>query len=256
MTRAGRCLAATAAVAPVVVGDELVKHASMAQENSFSRQLAAAARAMQAETGTQHTIEKAVASATEIVHGCDMAGVSVVRPGGIDTTAASDEALARIDALQYAINEGPCLDALQQHETVTSPDLAEDQRWPKWGPTVVEELGLRSVLSFRLYSTKDTLGALNLYADRVDAFDSDDIYNGLALAAHVGVALAGAQNVENLERAITNRTVIGQAEGILMERFDISAERAFAVLRRVSQERNVKLHKVADELVVTRQVPR
>lgn len=228
----------------------------MAHDSSFSRQLAAAARAMQGETGTQHTLEQAVASATEIVHGCDMAGVSVVHPGGIDTPAASDEALARIDGLQYEIGEGPCLDALQQHETVSSPDLGEDQRWPKWGRTVVEELGLHSVLSYRLYSTKNTLGALNLYAHRVDAFDSDDVYNGLALAAHVGVALAGAQKAEHLERAITNRTVIGQAEGILMERFDISAERAFAVLRRVSQERNVKLHRVAEELVDTRRVPR
>ena len=227
----------------------------MAHDSSFSRQLAAAVRAMQGETGTQHTIEQAVASATEIVHGCDMAGVSVVHPGGIDTSAASDEALTRIDGLQYEIGEGPCLDALQQHETVSSPDLAEDQRWPKWGRTVVEELGLHSVLSYRLYSTKNTLGALNLYAHRADAFDSDDVYNGLALAAHVGVALAGAQKAEHLERAITNRTVIGQAEGILMERFDISAERAFAVLRRVSQERNVKLHRVAEELVNTRRVP-
>lgn len=96
---------------------------------------------------------------------------------------------------------------------------------------------------------------MNLYSRRTDAFDSEDIDNGWALAAHVAVALAEAQNVTHLEFAITARTVIGRAEGILMERFDLSATQAFAVLRRVSQHGNVKLNRVAEDLVRTRKTP-
>ena len=133
--------------------------------------------------------------------------------------------------------------------------MRTDPRWPTWGPLVAKEIGVVSIVSYRLFTTEDTLGALNLYSRRPDAFDTDDVYNGQALAAHVAVALAASQNTTHLELAIANRTVIGQAEGILMERFGITAEQAFAVLRRVSQHRNVKLNRVAEELVRTRETP-
>ena len=120
---------------------------------------------------------------------------------------------------------------------------------------VAKELGVASIVSYRLYTTEDTLGAMNLYSTDPDAFDADDVNNGQALAAHVGVALAASQNAEHLEMAISNRTLIGRAEGILMERFDVSPDQAFAVLRRVSQHRNVKLNRVAEELVRTRETP-
>lgn len=227
----------------------------MADSDIFTRQLADAARSMQGETGTQETLDKAVVIATEIIDGCDLAGISIVHPNGIDTPAGSDESLRRIDELQYELKEGPCLDALRTHETVHSTDLAGDERWPGWGPRVARDIGVVSNVSYRLFTTRDTLGAMNLYSRKPEAFDTDDIYNGQALAAHVAVALAGAQNAEHLETAVTNRTVIGQAEGILMERFDISADHAFAVLRRVSQQRNVKLSQVAEQLVRTRETP-
>ena len=132
------------------------------------------------------------------------------------------------------MREGPCFDALEMHERVHSRDLATDTRWPRWGPHVAHEIGVVSVVSYRLFTTADSLGALNLYSRTSEAFDLDDIYNGEALAAHVAVALASSRQAEQLGVAITTRTVIGQAEGILMERFDISADQAFAVLRRVS----------------------
>ncbi|HET6626686.1 MAG TPA: GAF and ANTAR domain-containing protein [Nocardioidaceae bacterium] len=227
----------------------------MSERESFARHLAAAARSMQGETGTQETLDKAVAIAVELIEGCDLAGISIVHRDDIDTSAGSDESLRRIDELQFAMGEGPCLDALKEHETVHSPDLAHDDRWPKWGPKIAKEIGVRSNVSYRLFTTADTLGAMNLYSRQVEAFDADDIYSGLALAAHIAVALAGAQNAEHLERAISNRTVIGQAEGILMERFNLTAEQAFGVLRRMSSQRNVKLSMIAEELVRTRQIP-
>ena len=117
------------------------------------------------------------------------------------------------------------------------------------------ELGVSSMLSFQLYTTADTLGALNMYSRRADAFDEDDVNAGMLLAAQGAVALAESQQVAQLQNAALSRTIIGQAEGILMERFQITADQAFAVLRRVSQENNVKLYQVASELVVTREIP-
>lgn len=222
---------------------------------AFNRQLAAAVRAMQEQADTQSTLDRAVTTATEIIDGCDLAGISIVHSHGIDTPAGSDESLRRIDELQYTMGQGPCLDALQDHETVYSPDLANDERWPRWGPEVAREVGAESNVSYRLFTGRRSLGALNLYSRKTHAFNTDDIYSGLALAAHVAVALAASQKEENLTRAITNRTVIGQAEGILMERFGIDAEQAFNVLKRLSQHTNRKLHQVAAELVATRRVP-
>lgn len=114
---------------------------------------------------------------------------------------------------------------------------------------------MRSALCFQLFTDQDNLGALNLYSTDLDGFGDDDYENGLALAAHVAVALAAAQEVESLNSAVASRTVIGQAEGILMERYDLQAEEAFAVLRRVSQDSNVKVAEIASDLVRTRQTP-
>lgn len=222
---------------------------------TFAEQLADAARSMQGWSSTQLTLEKVVMVATEIIQGCDLVGISIVHGGGIDTPVGTTEALNRIDELQFVLKEGPCFDALHMHEIVHSRDLANDSRWPRWGPMIAKEAGVASILSYRLYTTQDTLGALNLYATTPDAFDADDIDNGHALAAHVGVALAASQNAEHLEIAISNRTVIGRAEGILMERFDLTPEQAFSVLRRVSQHQNVKLNLVAEDLVRTRVTP-
>jgi GAF domain-containing protein len=228
----------------------------MATPSSFAEQLAEAARSMQGWPSTQLTLDEVVRVASEIIHGCDLVGISVVHSSGIDTEAGSDETLNRIDELQFVLREGPCYDALHMHEIVHSDDLATDRRWPRWGPLVAKEVGVVSIVSYRLYTTRDTLGAMNLYSLKPKAFDDDDINNGQALAAHVGVALAASQNAANLQTAISTRTLIGRAEGILMERFGMRPDQAFAVLRRVSQRRNVRLNRVAEELVRTRETPR
>jgi GAF domain-containing protein len=146
----------------------------------FNRQLAAAVRAMQEEPDTKSTLDRAVITATEIIDGCDLAGISIVHVTGIDTVSASDESLKRIDDLQFSIGQGPCLDALQDHETVHSPDLSNDERWPEWGPHIAQEIGVGSNVSYRLFTNRHSLGALNLYSRKTHAFRTDDIYHGLA----------------------------------------------------------------------------
>ena len=132
----------------------------MATPSSFAEQLAEAARSMQGWSSTQLTLDEVVRVASEIIHGCDLVGISVVHSDGIDTEAGSDETLNRIDELQFVLREGPCFDALHMHEIVHSDDLATDKRWPRWGPLVAKEVGVVSIVSYRLYTTRDTLVAL------------------------------------------------------------------------------------------------
>jgi transcriptional regulator with GAF, ATPase, and Fis domain len=221
----------------------------------FDRQLATAARALAEEPTTLSTLERAVQVATELIAGCDVAGISVVRDGQIDTPAASHEPLRRMDELQFELEEGPCRDALKEQEVVMVSDLAADQRWPHWGPRMVDEVGVRSSLSLRLFLEGDDLGALNLYGYEPDAFDQEDLLDGLVLAAHAAVALANTLEQDQLKRALDTRRVIGEATGMLRERFDLSTDQAFGVLKRVSSELNIKLFRVARYLVETGDLP-
>jgi GAF domain-containing protein len=203
------------------------------------------------------TLEKALAVAVEIIDGCQHAGISLVMKGRrIETPAATSDVALRGDLLQYELNEGPCLDSIATHETIVCRDLLTETRWSTWGPRVAEELGVRSMLCFQLFTSARSLGALNMYGECTDGFDAEDEAVGLTLAAHIAVALAASREVDTRDIAIVNRTVIGQAEGILMERYDLDAEQAFSVLKRVSQDTQTKLAGVATELVRTRRIPR
>jgi GAF domain-containing protein len=218
-------------------------------------QFAQAARDLQGEGDTQHTLDRGVGIAAQLIPGCDFAGVSIVHADGtIDTPARTATLVAEVDRLQYAVRQGPCLDAIRVAETVSSPDLTHEQRWPLWAPRVAA-LGIASMLCVRLYTSRDTLGALNLLSRTRDAFHQDDVTTASHLAAHLAVALAESQHAEDLHSGALNRTVIGQAEGILMERFSLAPSGAFEVLSRVAQEQGAALHRVAADLVRTRVTP-
>ena len=225
-------------------------------DRELSGQLSAVARQLSSQGDVALTMDKALAVAVEMIDGCDAAAVSLIaRRRGIETLVATDEVATRGDVLQSELAEGPCLDAAWRSETVSAPDLATDARWPTWGPRVAEELGIHSMLCFQLFVTEDSLGALNLYSQRPHAFTQHDHVDGLALAAQVAVALVAAREIDQLNAAVVSRTVIGQAQGIVMERFGVNAEQAFAVLRRLSSHSNQKLHQVAADIVRTRQIP-
>jgi GAF domain-containing protein len=119
----------------------------------------------------------------------------------------------------------------------------------------VAKLGLRSVLSIHLFTDRRVLGALNLYYETKDDFSDDEIEVAKVVAAHASVALAKIRSERDLWRAIDSRHLIGQAQGVLMERFKISSEKSFSVLRRYSQQHNIKLHEVAGTLVRTGKLP-
>lgn len=224
-------------------------------EQTFQDRIAAAARALEAEASSQHTMERTLEIARELVPSCDHAGISLMRRGRIESPAYSDPVVLAFDMLQYEHEQGPCVDAIFAEEMVHSPDLEHDPRWPRWAPVAVRKTGIRSMMCFRLFTQQDTVGALNLYSRTIGVFDVDDRDHGSALAAHAALAVVASREIETLHLALDSRTVTAQATGILMERFDIDADRAFAVLRRVSQDSNRKLRDVAQELVITRITP-
>jgi hypothetical protein len=226
-------------------------------EGASGEQLAAMAVGLSAGKGELDTLDKALTAVSEIVQGCQHAGITLVRGGRtVETAAASSQRAERADRLQYELEEGPGPDSTASQQTIWCPDLQADPRWPNWGPRVVRELGIRSVVCFQLVTTAPAMGTLSLYAESPDAFDAADLGTGVNVAAHVAVALAASRKIDSRDVAIVNRTVIGQAEGILMERYAIDATNAFSVLKRLSQDTQSKLALVAAELVRTRQLPR
>ncbi|WP_133412058.1 GAF and ANTAR domain-containing protein [Vallicoccus soli] len=171
------------------------------------------------------------------------------------TPAASGDVALRADLLQYDLGEGPCLAAARDEPEVGVDDLPSEARYPRWAPRAAAELGIASSLSLRLRAGERVVGALNLYAPRPRSFDDGRAAAARAFAAHLAVALRWARTNEQLHRALETRGLIGQAQGLLMERFGIDAGRAFDVLNRVSQDSNTRLVDVALRLVETRRTP-
>lgn len=220
----------------------------------YNRLLADAARELAQEPSIQTTMEHVVALCVDSVRGCDQAAVSVADGGDIRTLAATDDSLVALDQLQLTLGEGPTMDVRRSqphHEPVLCPRLADGDRWPRWSRRVVEESGHAALLSFCLFASDASSGTLVLYSRSQDGFDQEDLLEGQVLAGHASVALAAELKERQLSQALQTRTVIGQATGILMERFGVTPDQAFAVMRRVSQNHNVKLHVLAEHLVNT-----
>ena len=216
--------------------------------------LAEAARRVADNPDVRKALQSVVDLAIESC-GCERASVTLVRADGVvETAASSDSLVEKADELQYRLDEGPCLRAAEQGGAYLILDTATDPRWPRWGPAVAE-LGLESVLSLNLFTDHRVLGALNLYYPSRDDFAEDEVEVARVVAAHASVALARLRAEQDLWRAIDSRHLIGQAQGILMERFGLPPEKAFAVLRRYSQQHNIKLHDIASTLVNTGALP-
>src|SRR3954465_527480 len=245
---------------------------AMGNDGGAEERFAAAVRGMHEEAGPRPPLEQAVAVATHLIDGCDHAAVSLVhRSKRIDTPAFTSEVCRRGDLLQYELQQGPCLDAIWHHETVHCPDLVHESRWPQWAPRVVRDLGIRSMLCFQLFTDEDSLGALNLYAETPGAFGEPAEALGLALAApaagepaealgfalaaHAAEALVHSRGLDHMNTAILNRAAVAQAQGILMERYDLPVGRALELLSRVARWEGVQVHIVARRLVGGQELP-
>jgi GAF domain-containing protein len=218
------------------------------------------ARILFAAGSATDTLAQVVALAVATIEGCDFAGLFLLENDVVTSPVHTDPIVDEIDALQHETGEGPCLDAISQRQIFYADDAADDPRWPRFGPQA-SAAGIRSVLALPL-TTNASLGALNLYARYPAAFGVVDRAKGVILASLAGLAVSAAHSHEDEERradhlnaALGTREVIGQAQGILMERERISAAQAFDVLRRASQHLNRKLRDVAQDFVDTGQRP-
>lgn len=187
---------------------------------------------------------------------CDHASVTLIEAGGaLFSAAATDEHAERADALQYELQEGPCLTAAERGELYVIRDMDDDPRWPRWSPAVKAQVGVHSVLSLHLFTADRALGALNLYNDEERGWSDEELVACRVVAAHASVALARLRHEEDLWRAVDARHLIGMAQGILMERYTINPEQSFSVLRRYSQNSNTKLANVAQLVVDHGELP-
>jgi GAF domain-containing protein len=200
----------------------------------------------------RHIVDMAVAT----VEGCRYAGVSTDRNGRVNSPVVSDPAVLAVDSLQYSLDTGPCLWAMRGPDVlVESADLEHDERFVPFGAEAASQ-GCRAVLAHRLYVDSQTLGSLNLYASTTHAFSEDDRHRSVILSGVASLTLNAMRleiDGEGLRDAVRSRDVIGQAKGILMEREQIGADEAFAALRRQSQNRNVKLRELAQQIVDERE---
>jgi GAF domain-containing protein len=218
--------------------------------SGLASEFADLARDMQAEPDMRGLLRRIAEAAVREIDGAQHAGISLIEGDHIRSEAGTGPLVQRIDDLQYRVREGPCLTSLRNQVTVRSDDLNADDRWPKFAAAAVEE-GIRSMLSVQLFVEGDNLGALNTYAACANAFNDEDESVAMLLASHASVAMKGSRLVSNLRIALGTRDTIGQAKGILMERYKLSQAEAFDLLAMASQRTHSKLHQVAAELAET-----
>jgi GAF domain-containing protein len=194
-----------------------------------------------------HTLSQITAAAVEVLPGVAFASITISHADDtLETAAPTDSLIDVLDAAQYRLRQGPCYEAATETVHVTSPNLAADERFPDYAAIAVAA-GVRAQAAVRLFDTGKSRGALNLYSPNVGAFA--DLGSLSKLFAHQAGAVIGyATEIQNLREAINTRSTIGQAVGIVMERYKLNDHRAFAFLARLSQQRNVKLRLIAEQV--------
>lgn len=210
-------------------------------------------RDLVAHDDLQPALQTVVDVAPEIAS-ADAASITVLDHGRYRTAATTDPSVVEADSLQYALGEGPCVDATDENEHYLISDVANDPRWPRWGPRAAG-LGVGSVLAVHVRVGDTSIGAINLYSHAGRDYGLEDISVGYMLASQVGAALAAVTKIENLTVGMDRRTIIGQAQGIIMQKYDLDAGVAWNTMVRLSQDSNIKVRLLAEEIVSKRALP-
>src|SRR5690242_12721148 len=207
-----------------------------------------------ADTDSDTVLDELVEHAAVEIPGAQYAGITVTRNAKhIDTPAATHKWPILLDEIQQRHREGPCLTAAWEEKTVLVADLEIDDRFPMYRQEVLEKTPIRTILAFQLFIADETMGALNVYAEQPNVFDQSSRDIGRVFAAHSSVVWNSALRDEQFKRALASRDIIGQAKGMIMERYGVDAVQAFEVLRKLSQDSNVPLVQVAADLVAKAQ---
>ncbi|MCW2753903.1 MAG: hypothetical protein JWQ32_1314 [Marmoricola sp.] len=221
-------------------------------EPSISHALATIADDLKRSRDVDEVLASIAASIRTSLPEIDHAGVSIShRDGHIETRAWTDDLVVQLDLLQLELNEGPCMDAMKETEPlhqVRVDDARNERRWPAYIPRAVS-LGLRSQLGVGLYVGEETVGGLNLYSTSVDRISEESETLAQLFATHAALALGWVRAEQGLNDALGTRTLIGQAAGIVMQRYGLNSARAFDYLVRVSQTSNTKIRDLATQLI-------
>lgn len=209
-----------------------------------------------AASSTDEALAALTKHCVELVEGAESAGITCVSEDGFETVAPTDELATKADALQFEVGSGPCIDAAVEETVFRTDDLRSDPRWPEFGRRAADELGVQSMLSFRLFFEEDEqlAAALNLYSTRKAAFSDIAQLSGLAATAYGAAVVTSKRRqakIVNLERALTTNREIGAAIGVLMARHKITQDQAFDLLRMASQNSHRKLADIARDVVET-----
>lgn len=218
------------------------------------RTLAAALALATRTVGESRTVEEAlqiiVDTAQMSLPGFEHVGISTIdRKGKITTRAASGQLVWDLDALQYTLNEGPCVDSMHKVDVVQAPWIRHNRRWPRYVPQAVE-LGLESQLAVPLHSDAEgPVGGLNMYSTSSDTIDPNAIAMADLFATHAALAMGKLRAVSNLDEALRSREIIGKAVGLLMASHHLDEKGAFDVLAHTSSLAKIKVRDVAARLV-------
>jgi GAF domain-containing protein len=205
-------------------------------------------------SGVEQTAAAVLRAGSQVIN-CTHAGLVLKgRRDGLRAGPATDKIVDTVNQLQIEQRHGPAADVLAGQDVVLVPDTCVEGRWPEWAGAAAE-LGLRSLLALPLATNDGVLGVLELFGTEPAAFGPCDVDTAQALCGHLAVALRNARQEETLREAMESHKLIGQAMGILMERYGIDADQAFAVLRRCSQDRNLLMRDLANQLINTGRLP-
>jgi GAF domain-containing protein len=197
--------------------------------------------------------------AAQAVAASEDASLTIIRGGQRpQTLGGTSELPYRVDAIQYETGQGPCLEALTEHDIARADDLATDPQWPRFAARAVTDTGVRSMFGVRLLLDGTQRGALNFYARQPGVFADIDLALGAIFATHASLALLNATHqaeAEHLQLALDSNRQIGIAIGILTARQLCTPDQAFDHLRAASQHLHRKLRDIAEHVTLTGELP-
>ena len=194
------------------------------------------------------TLSQITAAAVTVLPDVRHASITIKHSDGrLETVAPTNDILLEVDAFQYDLREGPCYEAALETAHITAPHLAQDTRWPRYAPFAVQA-GIQAQAGVRLFETKGTTGALNLYSGTPGAFENFEALGEL-FTHQAALALEYAREITQLREAVKTRQLIGQAVGVVMNQYGLDEARAFAFLTRLSSHSNTKMRTVAERVI-------
>jgi hypothetical protein len=223
----------------------------MPSDDAIRTAMVELAESFTTSTDLDETLGGVTAAALNLIDEIDFADIMLIKDGQFRSVAPTDPLLVELDGRQMALNEGPCLEATTEDSVVRSPDLSRDTRWPAFADSAIAA-GVHGMLSFQLYTRQGGAGALNLFSlAKLERFKPETEALGAILATHAAAALMATDQHNQMQSALASRDLIGQAKGVLMERFKVDAVKAFDMLRTLSQDTNTPLRILAARVVET-----